>query len=296
MVAGSTLSFVWLFQGLGKIRMISIFTMIAKLSILPLTFVLVKTADDFLIAAFLQSFVMIFAAIITVFYIFKNKMANFVKVTYKNVIKELKLSFPLFVATFYSAVYVWLFTLILGYFSSPQEVGKYAAAEKIVRVLCYCVIVPTIMAFYPKISELAKNLRNEARFLIRKILIAVIFFMFIIFFVLFFFSNGLIQLLSDKFMINDYAGIEFLLKIMAIIPLFIAVGGICGQLGLLALGGKRDKKRFQRVYFVAAIVAIVSIFALTPFYHSVGAAIALLITEITVCILMIYNYRKLASS
>ena len=288
MVVGSTLSFVWLFQGLGKIRMISIFTMIAKLSILPLTFVFVKTADDFLKAAFLQSFVMIFAAIITVFYIFRNKMANFVKVTRKNVIEETKESYPLFVATFCSAVYVFLFAVILGYFSSAQEVGKYAAAEKVMRVLCNGIFIPIIMAFYPKISELAKNCHSEATSLIRKILIAIIFFMTVIFFVLFFLSNELMQFLG-----KDYAGMENLFKIMSITPLFIAVGGVCGQLGLLALGGNQDKKRYQQVYFVAATVAIVSVFALTPFYHSIGAAVALLITEVIVCILMIYNYRKL---
>jgi len=145
------------------------------------------------------------------------------------------------------------------------------------------------MAFYPKISELARNSRNEAIFLIRKILIATIFFMIIIFFVLFFLSNDLMQFLG-----KDYAGMENLFKIMAILPLFIAVGGVCGQLGLLALGGKRDKKRFQRVYFVAATAAIISVFALAPFYHSIGAAVALLITEVIVCILMIYNYKKLS--
>ena len=285
MVIGNSISFVWLFQGLGKIRLISIFTMIAKLSILPLTFVFVKNSDDFLKAAFLQSFVMIFAAIITIFYIFKNKIANIVKVTRKNVIKESKESFPLFVATFCSAVYVSLFAVILGYFSSAQDVGKYAAAEKIMRVLCYCVLTPTIMAFYPKISELAKHSRNEAISLIRKILIVTTFLMIIIFFAMFLFSSELMQFLG-----KDYAGMDSLFKIMAIIPLFIAVGGICGQLGLLALGGKRDKKRFQQVYFVAAAVAVISIFTLTPFYHSIGAAIALLITELIVCVLMGYSY------
>ena len=287
MVVGSTLSFVWLFQGLGKIRMISIFTMISKLSILPLTFVFVKTPDDFLKAAFLQSFVMIFAAIITIFYIFKNKMAKLVKVSRKNVIEETKESFPLFVATLCSAIYVFLFAVILGYFSSAHEVGKYAAAEKVVRALCNCVFIPTIMAFYPKISELAKKSRIEAISLIRKILIVVIFLMIIFFFVLFLFSSDLMQFFG-----KDYAGMDNLFKIMAIIPLFIAVGGVCGQLGLLAFGNKQDKKHYQQVYFVAAAVAIVSVFALTPFYHSLGAAIALLTTEVIVCVLMIYNYRK----
>ena len=288
MAIGNTVSFVWLFQGLGKIRMISIFTMIAKLSILPLTFVFVKTAEDFLKAAFLQSFVMIFAAIITVFYIFKNKMAEIVKVTVKNVKEETKESFPLFVATFCSAVYVSLFVVILGYFSSAQEVGKYAAAEKVIRVLCYIVFTPTIMAFYPKISELSKHSRSEAISLIRKILIVVTFLMIVLFFVLFLFSGELMQFLG-----KDYAGMDSLFKVMAIIPLFIAVGGVCGQLGLLALGDNSDKKRFQQVYFVAAVVALISVFVLTFFYQSLGAAVALLITELVVCVLMVYNYRKL---
>jgi len=46
MVVGNTFSFVWLFQGLGKIRVLSFVNIISKLLILPLTFVFVKTKED----------------------------------------------------------------------------------------------------------------------------------------------------------------------------------------------------------------------------------------------------------
>ena len=81
MVIANTFSFVWLFQGLGKIRMISIFNMISKLLILPITFILVKCPDDYLKAAFIQAFVYLLSSLIAIFFVVKDKMVSFVLMT-----------------------------------------------------------------------------------------------------------------------------------------------------------------------------------------------------------------------
>jgi O-antigen/teichoic acid export membrane protein len=287
-VVGNALSFIWLFQGLGKIRMVSIFTMLAKLLILPLTFIFVKNSEDYPIAAFLQALIMIFAAIITIFYISKNKMAAFVKITKRRIAEEFKESFPIFMASFFITIYTILFAVILGYFAVAQEVGKYAVAEKIIRAFGLMILYPIMMVFYPKISELSRKAPEEAAVLIRKILIGVIVLSIIIFIVLFLFSNELMQLLG-----KDYEGTALLFKIMAAIPFFVVVGGVCGQLGLLAAGNRLDKKHYQQIYFAAAIIAIALIALLTPLYYSLGTAAALLITEVAVCVLMFWHSRKI---
>jgi O-antigen/teichoic acid export membrane protein len=91
---------------------------------------------------------------------------------------------------------------------------------------------------------------------------------------------------------DDFEGIDVLFKIMAIIPFFVALGGIFGQLGLLALGDERDKMNFQRVYLIAGTVALVSVFVSIPHFGAKGAAVSLLITEVLVCVLMVWFGRK----
>ena len=73
MVVGNAFSFVWLFQGLGKIRVISIVNIVSKLLILPLTFLFVKSPSDFQKAALIQSLVYILSSLITISILINKK-------------------------------------------------------------------------------------------------------------------------------------------------------------------------------------------------------------------------------
>jgi O-antigen/teichoic acid export membrane protein len=94
------------------------------------------------------------------------------------------------------------------------------------------------------------------------------------------------------FLGKDYEGTEIIFRIMSIAPLFIASGGVLGQFGLLAIGNEKDKKNFLKTYFVAAFVALISVFYLVPKYFSIGASLALLLTEFTVFIGMLWFNKK----
>ena len=292
MVIGNTFSFVWLFQGLGKIRTVSIINIISKLSILPLTFVFVKNPSDFTKAGLIQSLVYILGSLLTIFFLINGKfISGKFEIKKEKIINELKLAYPIFISTTATSIYTSLFIIILGYFSTPVEVGKYAAAEKIMRGFCFLIFTPISQAFYPKISIMSISSPNKALDLTKKILIFVIGIMIILFILLFFFSSPIMHFLG-----KDYEGTDVIFKIMSIAPLFIAAGGILGQFGLLAIGNENDKKNFQKTYFVAAFVALITVFTLVPLYFSIGATIALLITEFTVFTGMFWFNKKIIFS
>ncbi len=175
--------------------------------------------------------------------------------------------------------------MILGYFSNPIEVGKYTAVEKIVRGICFLILLPVTQAFYPKISSM--SISGNVFGLIKKSLFAVSSIMMGAFIILYFFSDLIVSLLGD-----DYAGAEVLFKIMAFLPLIISAGGILGQLGLLAAGDERDKRNYQLVYVVAAVVSLISVLILVPGLFANGAAIALLVTESMVFLGMLWFNKK----
>jgi len=287
-VVGNAFLFVWLFQGLGQIRFIAIFNAIAKLSILPLTFVFVKSEGDYLVAAFLQSSVSIFAMLVSVVYVVKKKWVKIDTFVRKNVISALKESFPIFLSGAATSVYTASFVLVLGYFAVAEAVGQYSAAERIMRGFCWLIFIPVSQAFFPKISALSQSAPNEAKRLIKKLALIVGAAMLIVFFVLFFLSDYLMLFLKD-----DFEGIDLIFRIMAIVPFFVALGGVFGQLGLLALGDERDKMNFQRVYLIAGTFALISVFVSVPLFGATGAAVSLLMTEIVVCVLMVWFGRKI---
>ncbi len=288
MVVGNAFSFIWLFQGLGKIRIISIINIISKFSILPLTFIFVKSSNDYNVAAFIQSFVYILGSLITIGVLLHKKLiTNWFTIIGFEIKKELKAAYPIFLSNAATSIYTALFVVILGYYSTPVEVGKYAAAEKIMRGFCFLIFTPISQAFYPKISSLSVKSPMKALDLTKKILIFIIGIMLLLFILLFFFSTPIMHFLG-----KDYEGTDTIFKIMSIAPLFIALGGVLGQFGLLAIGNDKDKKNFQKAYFIAAFVALISVFYFVPTYLSTGASLALLITEFTVFIGMLWFNRK----
>lgn len=288
MVVANTFSFIWLFQGLGKIRVISFVNIISKLAILPLTFILVKGENDYLLAASIQSGVYVFGAIITCVILYKNKyVSHWFKSTFNHIKAELAASYPIFLSTAASSIYTASYAVILAYFSNPVEVGKYTAVEKIMRGFCYLILIPITQSFYPKISSMSVSNSHEASKLIRKISIFVWGLMILVFILMFFCSPYLVDFLG-----KDYKGSLAIFRIMSVVPIFISLGGIFGQLGILAMGTDKDKKYFQRTYFIAGIVALSSIFILTPHYQAIGAAASLFLTELTVLTGMFWYGRK----
>ena len=286
-VVGQAFTFVWLFQGLGNIRFIAIFNAIAKLSILPLMFVFVKSAGDYLIAAFLQSFVSIFAMLISVAYVVKKRWIKITSFVRKNVFFELKESYPIFLSSAATSIYTVSFVVVLGYFATAETVGQYTAIERIMRAMCWLIFIPVSQAFYPKIVSLGAENKTRALALIKKIFIFVICAMLLIFCAMFFFSPYAVDFFGE-----DYENTLSLFRIMAFVPLFIGAGGVVAQLGILALGNDADKKNYQRVYFIAGTVALISVFVSVPLWGATGATVSLLVTEVVVCVLMFWFGRK----
>lgn len=290
-VIGNAFLFTFLFQGLGQIRWISIFNGIAKLSVLPLTFVLVHGPEDYLIAALLQGGVSIVAALISIIMIIRKRWVGMPRFCLSDCKVEMKDSLPIFVSNAASTLYVFGFVLILGIFATPAEVGRYAASDKIIRALIAVTLSPVIQAFYPAVSRMSVNEWGRAKSLVNLLLAMLVLGM-----VAVIVAANVVAPYMPKWLGEDYAGTETMIRILSFATIFISAGGICGQLGLLGMGSNRQKKEFSKVYVKASFVAITSVLALSPFYYGVGAAFAILLTEAYVGITMLVLYVKMLRS
>lgn len=290
-VIGNAFLFTFLFQGLGQIRWISIFNGIAKLSVLPLTFVLVHGPEDYLIAALLQGGVSIVAAIISIIMIIRKRWVGMPRFCLSDCKVEMKDSLPIFVSNAASTLYVFGFVLILGIFATPAEVGRYAASDKIIRALIAVTLSPVIQAFYPAVSRMSVNEWGRAKSLVNLLLAMLVLGM-----VAVIVAANVVAPYMPKWLGEDYAGTETMIRILSFATIFISAGGICGQLGLLGMGSNRQKKEFSKVYVKASFVAITSVLVLSPFYQGIGAAIAILLTEAYVGITMLVLYVRMLRS
>lgn len=281
MVVGNTFSMFWLFQGAGKIRLISIVNTILKVLILPLTFILVKSAADVYKAAWIQVSVYMCTGIVMVVLSNRLHLAQWICVRMADVREQLRNSWSIFLSSVATSTYTTLFVVILACLVPADEVGRYTATEKIMRSLCYLVWMPMSQAYFPRISRLGNENSYEGKKIMRRLILFLIIVLGLGGVAFAWGAEPLTVLLG-----KDYSGIGRLAQIMAVVPVLIAIGGVQGQMGLIAMGGKEEKTAFRNVYLAAGAIALVCVAILAYLWGAIGAAIALVITEGFVCIAM----------
>ena len=289
-VVGEAFLFTFLFQGLGKIRWVAIFNCVAKFLLLPFTFIFVKGPDDYLLAAAWPGIVSIVADVMLIVMIAVSGWVSFPKFDFKDCLAELQESTPIFVSNVSNNIYLLIVVMALAHFAPAAEVGRFTASDKIIRALMTLLAVPVVQAFYPAVSRMAVDDKAKASVLVKRLVIGGAC-MALAATAIFIISPYLPEWLG-----SDYSGTETIIRILSFATVFITMGGICGQLGLLAMGGGAQKKSFSKVYVGAAVVALTSVLVLSPFYQGIGAAVAILLTEAYVGITMLVLYVKMLRS
>lgn len=287
MAVGSAYTFMWMYQGIGKVRLIAVINTFSKFLLFPLVFLFVKSSEDYPLAACIQSSVFLLTAIISCFWLWRMQVVDKPMWDLRSVRHELADSLPLFLSRASTSVYTQLFVVILGIFCTREAVGRYASAETIMRALCFVFYVPLTQAFFPRISALAGKDRLQAQLLVRKVRRLVFTLMLLVSVVLFFGAPY-----AEYFLGTGYAGLEDLLRIMSLAPLFIGLGAVYGQMGLIALGNVATRIQFRNVYFIVGIVSLLLVIGLTQIFLERGAALALLLSELLVALLMYYYCRR----
>ena len=287
MLLGSAFTFMWFYQGIGQIRLFSIINTVSKLLLLPLVFIYVKQPSDYILAAFLQAAVFLSTAVLSNIYILIKKWISFVKPSIQGIKKELSCSFPLFLSSASTSVYTQLTVIVLGFFCTAEIVGLYSSADRIMRAVCFLFYTPLSQVFFPKVSSLAVTQRGAAVRMFFQVRTMVIVVMSVVCCAIFIGSGWVADFLG-----SDYESITPLLRILSFVPLIIGVGGVYGQIGLIALGNEGTIRKFRNVYFTAALFSLVSIFVATPLFFAVGACWVTVCTEFLVMVMMCYNYKK----
>ena len=286
---GTALFPVWYFQGADKLKQLSVINATSKILTYPLIFILVTKSNDFLLAVTLQAVSPLLAAIISLTFILRQKSFRYIKVKdfsqalfYQN----LKEAWPIFLSNSSISLYTSGLTVLLGFYASAAQIGFFGAIEKIVKAICFGVYVPINQSAFPKLSKLKKE-----NFAAAKKLFSIVFYGVLLIMI---FSIGCFFLMENlviNYFMKRYDGSMLVLRlsIFAIIP--IALGGVCGQLGLIALGDDKQKKIFSNVYLIIGLLSFIYSFLSIKYYLVNGAIFSMIATELFIFFAM-FNYAK----
>lgn len=284
---GNVLQLNWLFQGKQDMKFISISNIIARIVTVIGIFVFVKTSEDIYFYCVLTALSPIIASIIGIIFARKKYHLAVVKLKVSEVIDEFKSGFYVFTTQLSSKVFGAIGITFLGMWATSYEVGVYSAIQKIPYLLTLA-WNPLSQILYPISSrKLLKSQSEGLSFIyqIRRIVLII------------FGSISLLCGLLAPFIVKIAFGENYLCGVRLVYPLlaWVVLGINNNFLGVQILLGCGHDKEYSKCFQIGVLCTIILNALLTYYLHSVGTAIAPLISEAILGVLLsisVHNLKK----
>jgi polysaccharide transporter, PST family len=278
MVIGNALFPLWLFQGMERMKYITIANVGAKVVAVVAILLLVREQTDYVLATFLQSAGFILAGIIG---LVAARLAIGVRFQLPSW-KALRATYVEGWQVFVSQVSVGLFgntnVFILGLFAAPAVVGQFAIAEKIIRAVIG-LSIPVSGAIYPMVSALFHQSQEAAIAFLRRVArIGGLAFLCV---------SAALWVGADLVVLvvtgEPNPSISLLVRIMSFLPFTVFIDNIYGVQILLNLGMERQ---FVRAIVSAGLFSLTAALLVVPALQALGSALVFALTGVVVLTLL----------
>jgi PST family polysaccharide transporter len=272
---GNFLFPAWLFQGMQRMKYITIVHIIAKVFFTCSVFLMVKDANDVLYAIGSHSFGFLFAGIFSIFIAFKMFGLK-LYIPSLSLIKEQFINgFYVFLSQFSVSMYSSVNILILGALSSEMAVGIYAVSDKVYKIVT-ALGTPVSRALFPFMSEKFSSNPSRYKAIALKVITPFFTSFLIIGLIIFFSADIIVNLLLDQ---TEYLDRSVLaLKILSIGIPFFPFGAFFTYLLVI----QNQKKQLFKIVITIVGINLLIIFPMINYFDVVGIAI----TTVTVTVLV----------
>ncbi len=285
-VVESILFPVWFFQGMEKMKYITIIYSISKIIVTGFIFLIIKTPDDYLYVPLLYFIGSISSGTLSLFVLFSIFKIKFFIPSVNHLVFQLQDGWHLFISNFTKNMYRNANILILGLFTSTLYVGYYALAEKVIKAL-QALMGPVSDVLYPYMAnKSAKQHQKKSLddiFNISKyysyILVAIVAGILI-------FAPYIVRIVGGSYLDNVIAD----MRILSFVIFFGVLNDLFGVIGLISLGYK--KYFMMSVLFAGALNVMLS-FVFVFDFKDIGVATALSISEFVLTILLLSKLLRL---
>lgn len=278
----------WFFQGISEMKNITIINASSRTISVALIFFLVKSVDHLYLYCFLYTVNYLIASVVGCFIVNKKYQVKVCKVDIKDVIKEIQEGWSLFVSCGMSKIFGSIGITILGVIATKADVGIYSAINKIpyVMTLLFAAIG---QALYPQSCKAFAVSFNNGQRSVKKYGVSVL---------AFFTVCGLGIIALNRPIVRVALGSEYEAQSLLLIPFVIwALTGIVNNfLGVQTVVASGHQKEYSQSFTVSVVIMLGLMFLLGKMWQSYGIAIASMISEMSLSVLLLYNIRKIKRS
>jgi len=264
----------WYFQGMERMRTAAILDVAGRVLGTIGIFLLVRTPDDGWKVLMLQG---VAAGVsLAAGMLLGYREIGFTLPSLSAIRHTLRMGSSMFVFKSSVSLYTAGNAFILGLFASATSVGYYAGAEKITKGLAG-MLMPATQAIYARQSHLVTESRTEAARLVRYAVLIMSLIACGMFAFLLLFAPYLVRVLLGP----GYERSVAVLRMLAVLPILIAVSNVLGMQWMLPL---RLDRQFNGVVISGGALNILLAIALAPHHGEQGMAIAVVASEMLVVV------------
>jgi len=284
MVLGNVLFPIWFFQGMERMKYITILNMVAKLIFTVSIFVFVHQVSDYIFVPLINSLGFLLAGLIALMIVFKDFRIGFKMPSIYDLKNQLKEGWYVFITSIQSIVLSSSSVFVLGIFEKGSIVGYYAAVEKLLKAFV-SMFAPLTQALFPVSSfKLARN-KSEGKRFIFKISLIIMPFVIVVVILLVVFAKQLLILIFTE----DYGHYAIILQVLSVWLFLAVLNNFIGVQYLLGVG--YSSYYFKSMSF-AGIIALLIYFTLTPNFSFYGVLLGMICGELSLTLTMLYYIKR----
>jgi PST family polysaccharide transporter len=264
---------LWFFQGIEQMKYVTYFNIAAKIILIFLLFLVVKSPEDYLYVPGIYGIANVLTGIYGNWYVLKNFQLKFTLSKWYDIVGQYKAGLNLFYTNFIVVLLNNSNVIILSIYVSDALIGSYSFVEKIVFAL-WQVLAVFSQATYPILCRLSEESHDKIKRFLARTFIPFVVFIAVTCLSISFFASDIVLLLSGKTNIEA----TNVLRIMIFTPLIVCLN-IPAYQTQLAYSLTKDN---TKIYAVAALLNITLCTILVRNQGILGAAISMLIVQTVV--------------
>ena len=289
MVVGDIFTPIWLFQGMEKMKYLTIVNASSKILFTLLVFLLIRQPDDYILLILLNSAGYILAGVLSLILASRQFGMRLRMAPLRDVLFQLKDGSAVFGSTFGMYLYRNANVIILKQLVPNEVVGLYSAAEKVIKGF-QSLISPVAQALFPNLSLRFKGATEADNIaLLKRIALPFTAVVALISALVLAFAPWISDLLCGK----EFSDCIPLIRIMTLVILFGEINYLIGLVGLVNLNRSRQ---FFRSVLVTGIFSVVFILTFVSRLGATAAALSMSLSEILLTMLCLGCLAKIRNT
>jgi O-antigen/teichoic acid export membrane protein len=273
----------WFYYGIEKFKLTVARNTIIKILTVVLVFMLVREKNDVWVYCVIMSGSMLLSQL--TLWVPLKKYVSYVRPSKDDTAKHLKPMMLLFIPTIAISLYKYMDKIMIGILSDKTELGYYENAESLTRVLNTIIgSLGTVML--PQMSNLVANNKMDQFF---KYISVSMRYIMVMAFGMSFGLAGIAKTFAPFFWGDDFIRAGEIIQWLVITVPFVSFANVIRTQYLLP---KEKDIEYMTSVIAGAAVNLVINAVLIPVYGAVGASVATVFAEMTVCIVQMFAVRK----